>query len=104
MTETATPDLVRGSWKLGRLLVMERGTGPGKKVSGDLTSFRAFLKQIELDHDTAMQAQRIGALPIPIWGTRAGRAGEPAGLTRFILGHHFSRTRDISTNLPRDAR
>ncbi|WP_246175653.1 MT-A70 family methyltransferase [Bradyrhizobium paxllaeri] len=49
------------------LAEVERGTGPGrgKKVSGLSTSFRAFLKKIGLQKDTALEAQRIGTLPDP---------------------------------------
>jgi hypothetical protein len=57
---------MRARWKLGQLLaIFERGTGPGrgKKVSHDAKSFMAYIKKVGLDKDTAVRAQRIGALP-----------------------------------------
>jgi len=36
---------------------------PRKKVSADQKSFLAFIKQINLDKDAVMKAQRIGTLP-----------------------------------------
>jgi hypothetical protein len=57
---------MRARWKLGRLLAaMERAPGPGrgKKMSALLTSFRDFLGKLRLDRQTALVAQRIGALP-----------------------------------------
>jgi N6-adenosine-specific RNA methylase IME4 len=54
-------------WKLGRALEkVERGK-PGPKVaSAGLTqSFRAFLAELQLDRQTALEAQRIGKLPPP---------------------------------------
>jgi N6-adenosine-specific RNA methylase IME4 len=53
-------------WKLGRLLAeVERGHGPGrgKKKDDDHPSFLAYLKQIKLDKQAAILAQRIGTLP-----------------------------------------
>jgi hypothetical protein len=38
------------------------GPGRGKRVSA-LTGSRGLLERIKVDHDTAMKAQRIGAIP-----------------------------------------
>lgn len=57
---------IRARHKLGQLLAkFLRGTGPGrgKKMSHGETSFRAYLKQLELDKTRAMEAQRIGTMP-----------------------------------------
>jgi len=58
---------MRARWKLGQLLAaVERRQGARTDLTSsvDLTKlFRALLKKIELDPDTAMKAQRIGALP-----------------------------------------
>jgi N6-adenosine-specific RNA methylase IME4 len=57
---------MRARWCLGLALSsFVRGTPfPGSAtMSAGLTSFRAFLKELELDRQTAMEAQRIAALP-----------------------------------------
>jgi hypothetical protein len=59
---------MRARWKLGRALAdVDRGHGPGrgKKMLSASTSFRAFLNSLnpKLDVRTALEAQRIGALP-----------------------------------------
>jgi hypothetical protein len=56
---------VKARWKLGGLLgkVERASPGPqGKRVtSGGLTQL---LKALELDRQTALDAQRIGAMPV----------------------------------------
>jgi N6-adenosine-specific RNA methylase IME4 len=56
---------IRARWKLGRLLAqIERAKHPGKgKVAS--ASLTSLLKQIGLDRQTAMESQRIGAMPKP---------------------------------------
>jgi N6-adenosine-specific RNA methylase IME4 len=57
---------MRARWRLGQTLAsFVRGTGPGrgKKMLIEPTSFRAFLKRLTLDPRTALEAQRIAALP-----------------------------------------
>ncbi len=57
---------MRARWKLGRALAKEDrcpGPGRGKKGVTGLPSFKAFLQKLGLSKPTAVEAQRIGALP-----------------------------------------
>jgi hypothetical protein len=62
---------MRARWKLGRLLAgMERqqqGGRPGKNCPG-AGQFRAYLREIGLDKNRALEAQRIGTLPTQEFG------------------------------------
>jgi N6-adenosine-specific RNA methylase IME4 len=56
---------MRARWKLGRALkAVERTAGPGRgKVEKTLSGFTSFLKDLGLTKPTALEAQRIGAMP-----------------------------------------
>jgi hypothetical protein len=67
----------RARWKLGKALAeVERDKPfPGSAtVSAGLTRFRDFLKQIKLDRQVAVEAQRIGTLPDAELAQALGRA------------------------------
>jgi hypothetical protein len=52
---------LRARWKLGGLLAkVERGGGRGKVSAG----LKHLLKQVALDKQTALEAQRISAMPV----------------------------------------
>jgi len=54
-------------WKLGKMLrkvPRTQGPGRGKKNHKKEDSFKALLEQLNLDHNVAEDAQRIGTLPV----------------------------------------
>ena len=57
---------MRARRKLGELLAeIERGAGRKKNSDGARPNFKAYIKEIGLQKETAQTAQRIAAMPVP---------------------------------------
>ena len=87
---------MRARWKLGRLLAeVERGK-PGPKaevaivLSDSTQSFRALLDRLGIDTRTALEAQRIAAMPeaaAPTWWTTCAGQLQCRSTVHPISGH-----------------
>jgi len=61
------PFRIRARWRLGQLLAeVERKVGrPGKSSTGLTISYKKYVEDLGTTVQTAMEAQRLGTLPLP---------------------------------------